>query len=65
MGQYLIAMMLVPGLLLVWIIIQQLARRSAKLRPELGDYREEGGGCGKSCGCSTGNCKKSTIKTDE
>ena len=57
MWQYVIAMMLVPVLLIGWLLIQQLGRRSARAHPELGAYREEGGGCGKNCGCQGGSCK--------
>ena len=58
MWQYLIAMILVPLLLIGWLIVQQLARRYAEAHPELGAYREEGGGCGKNCSCSGGSCRK-------
>ncbi len=57
MWQYLIAMILVPVLLVGWLIVQQLGRRYAKEHPQLGDYREEGGGCGKNCGCHGNTCK--------
>ncbi len=45
-------------LLLGWVGIQQLARLYAARHPELGPAREEGGGCGKSCGCSGGSCQR-------
>ena len=63
MWQYLVAMTLVPALLIGWLIIQQLGRRYAKAHPDLGAYREEGGGCGKNCGCDGGSCRKKS--TDE
>ncbi len=59
MMQYVIAMLLVPGLLIGWLIIQHVARKYAQAHPELGEFREEGGGCGKSCGCQgKSSCKR-------
>lgn len=51
MWQYLIAMLAVPVLLVGWLLMQQWGRNFARAHPELGEFREEGGGCGKSCGC--------------
>jgi len=47
-------MAVAPLLLIGWLIIQQIGRRYAQQHPELGDYREQGGGCGKNCGCKGG-----------
>jgi len=58
MWQYLLAMLLVPLLLLGWLLIQHIGRNFARSHPELGAYREEGGGCGKSCGCKGGSCQR-------
>lgn len=58
MLDYLIAMTLIPLLLFGWLIVQALARNFAKAHPEFGPPREEGTGCGKSCLCSDGQCKK-------
>lgn len=64
MWKYLIAMSVVPVLLIGWLLIQQLGRRYAKAHPELGDFKEEGAGCGKNCGCRGGSCKnKATSNT--
>ncbi|MDH3354196.1 MAG: hypothetical protein OEL79_03140 [Chromatiales bacterium] len=50
---------LILTLLLGWLVIQHLARIFAKRHPELGPAREEGQGCGSSCGCQNkGSCKK-------
>lgn len=57
MMKYLLAITLVPALLIGWLVVQQLARRYAEAHPELGDFREEGGGCGKNCGCQGGSCQ--------
>jgi len=35
-----------------WILIQQAGRRFARRHPEFGRFREEGGECGKTCGCA-------------
>ena len=40
------------ALLLGWLVVQSLNRLLAKKHPELGPAREEGQGCGSSCGCS-------------
>ena len=63
MEQYLIAMLLVPILLIGWLFIQHIARNFARSHPELGAYREEGGGCGKSCGCKGSSCQRK-IKSE-
>jgi hypothetical protein len=39
-------------MLLLWIGVQSLARRSATRHPECGPFREAGGGCG-GCGTAT------------
>jgi hypothetical protein len=49
---YLLAILLVLVFLIGWCTVQQLARFYAKQHPEFGPTREEGGGCGMSCGCS-------------
>ena len=36
----------------LWAFVVQAGRRMAQRFPELGRYREEGGECGKTCGCS-------------
>jgi hypothetical protein len=58
MLQILAAMLLVPALLLGWILVQEAARRFARSHPELGPFREEGGGCGGNCGCHGGRCQR-------
>ncbi len=57
MEQYLIAMLVVPALLIGWLFIQHIGRRFARSHPELGRFKEEGAGCGKSCGCKGNQCK--------
>lgn len=54
--KYLAAMLLVPALLLGWLLVQELSRRFARAHPELGPFREEGGGCGGNCACRGGSC---------
>jgi hypothetical protein len=51
MWQYIVAMLIVPVLLIGWLLMQQWGRNFARANPELGAFREEGGGCGKTCGC--------------
>ena len=40
------------ALILGWVGVQALARRTAAQHPEAGPYREAGGGCGGGC-CGT------------
>jgi hypothetical protein len=57
--QYLVAVIAMPALLLAWLLVQQAARRFAAAHPEFGPAREEGGGCGSSCGCASNrSCKR-------
>jgi hypothetical protein len=56
--QYLIAVLFVPAVLFGWLLVQNIGRRFAAAHPELGAFREEGGGCGKSCSCSGNSCSK-------
>jgi hypothetical protein len=48
---YLLAILLVLVFLIGWCTVQQWSRTYAKRHPEFGPAREEGGGCGVSCGC--------------
>lgn len=52
-GRMLIASVVVFALCGLWLLAVQAGRRMAARHPELGCYREEGGGCGKSCRCSS------------
>ena len=52
MSTYLIAILIIFGVFAGWIGVQHLARRFAARHPEFGPAREEGGGCGISCGCA-------------
>ncbi len=53
---YVLAVIIILGMLGGWITIQHLARLMAAHHPELGPAREEGGGCGLRCACSGGGC---------
>ncbi len=52
MLDYLIALIIFPALLMGWLVVQNMSRRFAAAYPQFGPAREEGGGCGKNCGCS-------------
>jgi len=58
MINFLIAMGVIFALSIGWVWIQQAARIYAAKHPELGAVKEEGLGCGKSCGCKVGSCDK-------
>lgn len=47
-----IAITLIFLLSLLWVKFQEAGRRFARKHPEFGRYREEGGECGKTCGCA-------------
>lgn len=59
-----IAIAIILLLLIGWIIVQQLSRQYAKKHPEFGPAREEGSGCGSSCLCNNGTCKKKQAQHD-
>jgi len=67
MVDYLIAMGLILLILAGWIFVQQWSQKFAVQHPEFGPTKEEGGGCGKDCGCSHKQCKKthSSVLKDE
>ena len=48
---FLVAMLVIFGLLAGWIGVQHLSRVFARRHPEFGPAREEGGGCGFLCRC--------------
>lgn len=59
--RYLIAVAIMAALLAGWIAVQALARRFARRHPELGECREEGGGCCGSC-AGAGCARKDTLE---
>ncbi len=64
---YLKAMGIILAVFAGWVVVQQLARRFAVRHPEFGPAREEGGGCGKTCGCSVQQrtaCEQDQVLTD-
>ncbi len=52
MGNYITAMLIIPGLLFAWLVVQFLAREFARRHPEFGPAREDGEGCGGECSSS-------------
>ncbi len=57
MLQLLITIGIIFSILIGWVLVQQAARKYAAKHPEFGPAKEEGLGCGKTCGCKTG-CKQ-------
>lgn len=58
MAEYLLACAVIFAVLYGWIGVQNLYRRFARRNPELGPFRDAGGGCGGGCGCSGGACRR-------
>ncbi len=52
-----VTILIIFSVLIAWVLIQQVARKYAADHPEMGPVKEEGLGCGKTCGCKT-SCKK-------
>jgi len=52
MGNYIVAMLVIPCLLFGWLAVQFLAREFARRHPQFGPVNEEGEGCGAGCSCS-------------
>ncbi len=51
MADYLIAAFIIACLLFGWVVVQRITHRFALNHPEFGPPREEGQGCGSTCGC--------------
>lgn len=64
MFNYLVAMGLILLIMLGWILVQHAARLFAARHPEFGPAKEEGVGCGKSCGCSGKRACEEEKETD-
>jgi len=63
MIEYLTAIAVIFVLMLGWLLVQSMARNYARRHPEFGPLREDGDGCGSSCGCaSNGQCKRNLPK---
>lgn len=57
MSAYLITIGLILLIMLGGIAVDRLYRLFARRHPELGPFRESGGGCGGHCGgCGGGHC---------
>ncbi|MEW5769890.1 MAG: chemotaxis protein [Pseudomonadota bacterium] len=59
MGRYLMTIAVILLLLLGGIAVDRLYRAFARRNPQLGPFREAGGGCGGHCGgggCGGGEC---------
>lgn len=58
-----ISISLIFSLLMVWVLVQQIARKFAAKHPEFGSIKEEGLGCGKTCGCIKDRCYQKEKET--
>lgn len=60
---YIMAVLIVFGVLAGWVGVQHLARRFAERHPEFGPAREEGAGCGFFCLClNRFSCPKRELR---
>jgi len=61
MSRMLVAGLVVFALSGLWVLAVRAGRRFALRHPDLGRYREEGGECGRTCGCASWRvCAKKT-----
>jgi hypothetical protein len=58
MARWILTPLVIFGVLLGWIWVQGVYARFATRHPELGPYREEGGGCGGGCCSGRGHCER-------
>jgi hypothetical protein len=58
MARLILTPLVIFGVLLGWIWVQGVYARFASRHPDLGPYREEGGGCGGGCCAGTGRCER-------
>jgi len=57
MVRFLLASLMIFGVLVGWVWVQLTYARFAARNPELGPFRSEGGGCGSGgCSCGNGHC---------
>jgi hypothetical protein len=63
MSSYLITIGLILALMLGGLAVERLYRRFARRHPELGPFRQAGGGCSGNCG--GGACAGSACETRE
>jgi hypothetical protein len=61
---YLIAIFGILFLLAGWLLVQTITRLYAQRHPEFGPVREDGNGCGESCGCAGKCTAKSADRTN-
>lgn len=54
-GTSLLAVVIILIVMLVWVLVQHLARRFAVRHPELGPYPEGSSGCGS---CANDSCSR-------
>lgn len=64
MGTYLITIGSILAIAIFGIVVQRLYEGFARRNPELGPFRESGGGCGACSGGSCGGGQCSTSKDD-
>lgn len=55
MADFLLTSLVIFGVMVGWLYVQDLYRRFARRHPELGPFRREGG-CGGGCSCRQGSC---------
>lgn len=68
MSDFLIKLALAASVLLLmllgWVTVQAMARRTAQRHPECGPFREAGGGCRGGCS-GKGTCDSPTVQTTQ
>ena len=60
---YIVAMLIILGMLAGWLAVQHLSRSFAERHPEFDGAAEEGGACGMFCFCKNRmTCPKQKLK---
>jgi len=60
MVEFLAASLIIFGVLVGWVWVQQVYAAFSRRNPDLGPFRAQGGGCGGNggCSCSAEHCSR-------
>jgi len=55
MVEFVLSSLVILGVMVGWLYVQEVYRRFAQRHPQLGPFRSDGG-CEGACSCQQGNC---------